>query len=132
MTIPVVSCIICKSARAYSTWRSRVAGRARTIGNRVYPKRVSRVQIPPSPPRKIPLLPLKAGKRGTFLYIVQNDGHLKSRLPFFNLGFRIVYALPKFSELLVEDKTDLTYLGINGNIETGYHRETSHVLPIGL
>ena len=32
------------------TWRSRVAGRARTIGNRVYPKRVSRVQIPPSPP----------------------------------------------------------------------------------
>ena len=33
-----------------SVWRSRVAGRARTIGNRVYPKRVSRVQIPPSPP----------------------------------------------------------------------------------
>ena len=33
-----------------SAWRSRVAGRARTIGNRVYPKRVSRVQIPPSPP----------------------------------------------------------------------------------
>ena len=33
------------------TWRSRVAGRARTIGNRVYPKRVSRVQIPPSPPK---------------------------------------------------------------------------------
>ena len=33
-------------------WRSRVAGRARTIGNRVYPKRVSRVQIPPSPPEK--------------------------------------------------------------------------------
>ncbi len=32
-------------------WRSRVAGRARTIGNRVYPKRVSRVQIPPSPPK---------------------------------------------------------------------------------
>ena len=41
-------------------------------------------------------------------------------------------TLPKFSELLVEDKTDLTYQGINGNIETGYHRETSHVLPIGL
>ena len=36
---------------AYKTWRSRVAGRARTIGNRVYPKRVSRVQIPPSPPK---------------------------------------------------------------------------------
>ena len=35
-------------------WRSRVAGRARTIGNRVYPKRVSRVQIPPSPPEKTP------------------------------------------------------------------------------
>ena len=34
-------------------WRSRVAGRARTIGNRVYPKRVSRVQIPPSPPKPI-------------------------------------------------------------------------------
>ena len=33
-------------------WRSRVAGRARTIGNRVYPKRVSRVQIPPSPPKQ--------------------------------------------------------------------------------
>ena len=33
-------------------WRSRVAGRARTIGNRVYLKRVSRVQIPPSPPIK--------------------------------------------------------------------------------
>ena len=36
-----------------SLWRSRVAGRARTIGNRVYPKRVSRVQIPPSPPIKM-------------------------------------------------------------------------------
>ena len=37
-------------------WRCRVAGRARTIGNRVYPKRVSRVQIPPSPPlRNIPV-----------------------------------------------------------------------------
>ena len=38
--------------QSLSTWRSRVAGRARTIGNRVYPKRVSRVQIPPSPPKK--------------------------------------------------------------------------------
>ena len=31
-------------------WRCRVAGRARTIGNRVYLKRVSRVRISPSPP----------------------------------------------------------------------------------
>ena len=37
-------------------WRSRVAGRARTIGNRVYPKRVSRVQIPPSPPKDFPVI----------------------------------------------------------------------------
>ena len=51
MTNGVAWCIICKSARAERTWRSRVAGRARTIGNRVYPKRVSRVQIPPSPPK---------------------------------------------------------------------------------
>ena len=34
------------------TWRSRVVGRARTIGNRVYPIRVSRVRIPSSPPQK--------------------------------------------------------------------------------
>ncbi len=31
-------------------WRSRVAGRARTIGNRVTVKSRSRVRIPPSPP----------------------------------------------------------------------------------
>lgn len=30
------------------------------------------------------------------------------------------------------DNTNELYQGINGNIETGYHRETSHVLPIGL
>lgn len=35
-------------------WRCRVAGRARTIGNRVYLKRVSRVRISPSPPRETP------------------------------------------------------------------------------
>ena len=52
LTNQVIWCIISKSARAERTWRSRVAGRARTIGNRVYPKRVSRVQIPPSPPKK--------------------------------------------------------------------------------
>ena len=43
-------CIITGLSETQQTWRSRVAGRARTIGNRVYPKRVSRVQIPPSPP----------------------------------------------------------------------------------
>ena len=41
-------------------WRCRVAGRARTIGNRVYPKRVSRVRISPSPP-KIPQSERTAG-----------------------------------------------------------------------
>ena len=35
-----------------SMWRSRVAGRARTIGNRVTVKSRSRVRIPPSPPKK--------------------------------------------------------------------------------
>ena len=50
LTILLASSIICKSAIVDTIWRSRVAGRARTIGNRVYPKRVSRVQIPPSPP----------------------------------------------------------------------------------
>ena len=44
-------------------WRSRVAGRARTIGNRVYPKRVSRVQIPPSPPKR------KTTNRWSFLFM---------------------------------------------------------------
>ncbi len=39
-------------------WRSRVAGRARTIGNRVGVKSVSRVRIPPSPPKLKP--PVKA------------------------------------------------------------------------
>ena len=34
------------------TRRSRVAGRARTIGNRVTVKSGSRVRIPPSPPNK--------------------------------------------------------------------------------
>src|SRR5699024_2470875 len=33
-----------------NTWRSRVVGRARTIGNRVTVKSRSRVRIPPSPP----------------------------------------------------------------------------------
>ena len=38
--------------KATRTERGEVAqpGRARTIGNRVYPTRVSRVRIPPSPP----------------------------------------------------------------------------------
>ena len=40
----------------YGIWRSRVVGRARTIGNRVGIKRVSRVRIPPSPPWKRRLL----------------------------------------------------------------------------
>ena len=33
-------------------WRSRVAGRARTIGNRVTVNSGSRVRIPPSPPSR--------------------------------------------------------------------------------
>ena len=33
-------------------WRSRVAGRARTIGNRVTATNRSRVRIPPSPPKQ--------------------------------------------------------------------------------
>ena len=33
-----------------TNWRSRVVGRARTIGNRVTVKSRSRVRIPPSPP----------------------------------------------------------------------------------
>ena len=45
-------CNISWLTKSSDVWRSRVAGRARTIGNRVYPKRVSRVQIPPSPPNK--------------------------------------------------------------------------------
>ena len=35
-------------------WRSRVVGRARTIGNRVTIKSGSRVRIPPSPPKQKP------------------------------------------------------------------------------
>ncbi len=57
LTFPVLCSIISELAtkhiaskpNAEPAWRSRVAGRARTIGNRVYP---SRVQIPPSPPKK--------------------------------------------------------------------------------
>ena len=44
------------------TWRSRVVGRARTIGNRVYPIRVSRVRIPSSPPKQ------RHPKRGAFCF----------------------------------------------------------------
>jgi hypothetical protein len=36
----------------HAAWRSRVVGRARTIGNRVSLKRASRVRISPSPPKK--------------------------------------------------------------------------------
>ena len=39
--------------RHHIKWRSRVAGRARTIGNRVTVKSGSRVRISPSPPKKI-------------------------------------------------------------------------------
>ena len=39
------------------TWRCRVVGRARTIGNRVRVKSSSRVRISPSPPRKTDLPP---------------------------------------------------------------------------
>ena len=37
-----------------TAWRSRVVGRARTIGNRVTVKSRSRVRIPPSPPKTKP------------------------------------------------------------------------------
>ena len=43
------STIECCSGNA---WRSRVVGRARTIGNRVTVKSGSRVRIPPSPPAR--------------------------------------------------------------------------------
>ena len=37
-------------------WRSRLVGRGRTTGNRVGVKSVSRVRIPPSPPKEEPLM----------------------------------------------------------------------------
>ena len=73
-------------------WRSRVAGRARTIGNRVYPKRVSRVQIPPSPPNKNrPFSPNK-GKRVTFFGKNNLVCLARSCSPFFRYNLPIVSA----------------------------------------
>ena len=52
--------------------RCRVAGRARTIGNRVYLKRVSRVRISPSPPMKRPCTAREYPQRGAKRrYVIQ-------------------------------------------------------------
>ena len=45
-------CIIGKSAREPDTWSSIEVVITGTTGNRVYPKRVPRVQIPPAPPEQ--------------------------------------------------------------------------------
>ena len=62
------------------TWRSRVAGRARTIGNRVYPKRVSRVQIPPSPPKQNPGIRYEYRDFSAFLDYVQTGDSLTENI----------------------------------------------------
>ena len=52
MTKPLLCCIISQSATHRPTWSSIEVVITGTTGNRVYPKRVPRVQIPPAPPDK--------------------------------------------------------------------------------
>ena len=106
MTFWGPSCIISKSARAEHLWRSRVAGRARTIGNRVYPKRVSRVQIPPSPPKRG--TPKLLRLRGfSFLYddfaawIVRIYRTVQAASLFFSLGFSLTENPGRFLPYLL-------------------------------
>ena len=72
-----MKCIQADESRA-TMWRCRVAGRARTIGNRVYPIRVSRVRISPSPPQRKPCAStgarLFAAFPGVFLLFIAGTG----------------------------------------------------------